>query len=249
MIDMIQDRLAASGTGSGPKYQALRAAIVDAIASGDWTPGMRLPTEAELANALPYSLGTVQKAYSELVKNGLVERARGRGSFVAPLQRQMSEPLHCRFLADDGTVLPIYPKLLGHELAEKDSRWNASFGPKAKVIRIDRAVSIDGKFEVFSRFFTVDRIAKPLLKILRTRGEAANFKMILLRELGVPITRIAQTIRTADRATWNRLALPSRPHLVLEATAYTSGDDVAYFQELYIPPNDRKLLFDSSLKY
>ena len=63
------------------------------FASGDWTPGMRLPTEAELAKSLPYSLGTVQKAYSELVKNGLVERARGRGSFVAPLQRQMSEPL------------------------------------------------------------------------------------------------------------------------------------------------------------
>ena len=249
MIEKIQSRLAVHEAASGPKYQTLRAAIVDAIASGDWTPGMRLPTEVELAKSLPYGLGTIQKAYSELVKNGLVERARGRGSFVAPLQRRMSEPLHCRFLADDGTVLPIYPKLLGHELAAKDLRWNAFFGPAAKVIRIDRALSIDGKFEVFSRFFAIDRIAKPLLKILRTRGEAANFKMILLRELGVPIVRIAQTIRTGDRATWRRLTLASRPHLILEATAYTSGDDVAYFQELYIPSNDRKLLFNSSLKY
>jgi GntR family transcriptional regulator len=248
MIDVIQSRLGAGGTGNGPKYQTLRDAIVDAIASGDWTPGMRLPTEAELAKALPYSLGTVQKAYSELVKNGLVERARGRGSFVAPLQHQMSEPWHCRFLGDDGSVLPVYPKLLGHALAEKDPRWDALFGHKPKLTRIDRALSIDGRFDVISRFFAVESIAKALLKISRARNEAVNFKTILLRELGMPITRIAQTIRTPDRTTWKRLALPSRPNLLLEATAYTTGDEVAYFQELYIPPNDRKLLFDSSLK-
>ena len=128
MIDVIQSRLGASGTGNGPKYQTLRDAIVDAIASGDWTAGTRLPTEAELAKALPYSLGTVQKAYSELVKNGLVERTRGRGSFVAPLHHQMSEPWHCRFLGDDGSVLPVYPKLLGHALAEKDPRWDVFSG-------------------------------------------------------------------------------------------------------------------------
>jgi GntR family transcriptional regulator len=249
MIETIQNRLVASSAGNGPKYQTLRDAIVDAIASGDWTPGMRLPTEVELAKALPYSLGTVQKAYSELVKNGLVERARGRGSFVAPLQHQMSEPWHCRFLADDGTILPVYPKLLGHAFAERDPRWDALFGPKSRLVRIDRAISIDGRFDVISRFFAVEKIAKALLKISRTRSEAVNFKTVLLRELGMPITRIAQTIRAADKTTWKRLAFPSRPSLLLEATAYTTGDDVAYFQELYIPANDRKLLFDSSLKY
>jgi len=64
----------------------------------------RGPPEVKLAGLLPYSLGTIQKAYGELVKVGLIERSRGRGSFVASLQRQMSEPWHCRFLADDGEV-------------------------------------------------------------------------------------------------------------------------------------------------
>jgi GntR family transcriptional regulator len=248
MIEMIQSRLTNGGSEGAPKYQTLRDAIVDVIASGDWTPGMRLPTEADLAKALPFSLGTVQKAYSELVKNGLVERARGRGSFVASLQHQMSEPWHCRFLADDGSILPIYPKLLGHAVAERHARWDALFGPKAKIVRIDRAVSIDRRFEVISRFFAVERIAKTLLKISRTRGEAVNFKTVLLREFAMPITRIAQTIVNADRTMWKQLGLPGRPHLFIEATAYTTGDEVAYVQEFYIPPNDRKLLFDSSLK-
>jgi GntR family transcriptional regulator len=248
MIEMIQDRLTSGGSDGAPKYQTLRDAIVDAIASGDWAPGTRLPTEANLAKALPFSLGTVQKAYSELVKDGLVERTRGRGSFVAPLQRHMLEPWHCRFLADDGSILPIYPKLLGYAVAEKHTRWDGLFGPKAKVIRIDRAVSIDRRFDVISRFFAVERIAKALLRISRTRSEAVNFKTVLLREFGMPIKRIAQTIGNADRTMWKRLRLPSSPHLFIEATAYTTGDDVAYFQELYIPPNDRKLLFESSLK-
>ena len=121
MIEAIRTRLAAQ-PARGPKYQLLRSAIVGAISSGDWTPGMQLPTEAELAQVLPYSLGTIQKAYGELVKTGLVVRARGRGSFVASLQRRMAEPWHCRFVGDDGTILPIYPRLLGHETATKDAR-------------------------------------------------------------------------------------------------------------------------------
>src|SRR5215207_11395065 len=141
MIEAIRAQLAAAQSSSGPKYQALRGALVDAISSGDWTPGMRLPTEAELAQSLPYSLGTVQKAYGELVKNGLVVRSRGRGSFVAPAQGQMADPWHCRFLADDDTVLPIYPRLLGRESANKDRNRPKLFGRNVKVVRIDRAVS------------------------------------------------------------------------------------------------------------
>lgn len=248
MIDAIRNRLAEVQSAPGPKYQSLRTAIVGAISSGDWTPGARLPTEAELAQTLPLSLGTVQKAYGELVKNGLVVRSRGRGSFVAPVQRQMAEPWHCRFLADDGTILPIYPRLLGHEAAGKDPRWAQLFGTNAKIVRLDRAISINREFELLSRFFAPYAIAKPLLRLPSQKIETANFKLILLRELGMPICRITQTIRTADRKLWRRLAIKSPPHLVLEATAYTADGGVVYLQEIYIPPNPRKLLFDSELR-
>src|SRR5215207_3083123 len=194
MIEAIRAQLAAAQSSSGPKYQALRGALVDAISSGDWTPGMRLPTEAELAQSLPYSLGTIQKAYGELVKNGLVVRSRGRGSFVAPLHRQMAEPWHCRFLADDGTVLPIYPRLLGHAIAGKEARWARLFGENVRIVRIDRAVSINNEFEALSRFFAPQAIARPLLRLPRDKMETANFKLVLLRELGMPISRIASTI-------------------------------------------------------
>jgi|SRR5262245_50116404 len=249
MIESIQARLAAAQSVQGPKYHALRAAIIGAISSGDWTSGAKLPTEAELAQLLPYSLGTIQKAYGELVKSGLVVRSRGRGTFVAPVQRQMAEPWHCRFLADDGTILPIYPRLLGHATAEKDARWPKLFGTQAKIVRLDRIISINREFDLLSRFFAPYAIAKPLLRLPRANVETANFKAILLRELGMPIRRITQTIAMADKTLWRRLAMHTRLHLVLEATAYTTEGDVAYFQEIFIPPNPRKLLFDSELRY
>jgi len=254
MIEAIQARLAAAQalperSAPAPKYQALRAAIVGAISSGDFAPGMRLPTEAELAQVLPLSLGTIQKAYGELVKHGLVVRSRGRGSFVASLHRQMAEPWHCRFLAEDGTVLPVYPRLLGHQSAGKDPRWPPLFGKDAKIVRIDRAISINDEFEVISRFFTPASIAKPLLRLPRDEVESANFKLILLRELGMPIVRIVQAIAAADAKLCRRIGIHTRPHLVLEATAYAAQGEVAYVQDLYIPRNRRKLLFESELRY
>jgi GntR family transcriptional regulator len=248
MIDAIRSRLADAHSTQGPKYQALRTAIVGAISSGDWKSGARLPTEAELAQTLPFSLGTVQKAYGELVRSGLVVRARGRGSFVAPVHGQMAEPWHCRFLADDGTVLPIFPRLLGHQVAKKDARWARLFGSHTKIMRLDRAISVNREFDLLSRFFAPLAIAKHLLRLPRDKVETANFKAILLRELGMPICRITQAIGTVDKKVWRQLAIKSPPHLVLEAIAYTADGTVAYFQEIYIPPNPRKLLFDSELR-
>jgi GntR family transcriptional regulator len=254
MIAAIQARLAAAQalpdrSSPAPKYQALRAAIVGAISSGDFAPGMRLPTEAELAQVLPLSLGTIQKAYGELVKHGLVVRSRGRGSFVASLHRQMAEPWHCRFLGEDGTVLPVYPHLLGHQSAGNDPRWPRLFGSHAKIVRIDRAISINGEFEVISRFFTPAAIAEALLRLPRDEVESANFKLILMRELGMPVVRIVQAIAAADAKLCRRIGIRTRPHLVLEATAYAAQGEVAYVQDLYIPRNPRKLLFESELRY
>ncbi|HZP74504.1 MAG TPA: GntR family transcriptional regulator [Pseudolabrys sp.] len=241
MLDTIQARIAAADASTGPKYQVLRDAILAAITTGEWTAGMRLPTEAELSKLLPYSLGTIQKAYGELVRDGLVVRSRGRGSFVAPMQRQMAEPWHCRFLGDDGTVLPIYPHLVGHRVVKPEKRWRELFGPRAKIVRIDRTISINREFDVTSRFFVPEAIARPLLARPRQNVESANFKAILLRELGMPISRIVQTVASIK-------ATRGRPQLRLEATAYTVEGEVAYFQEIDIPDNPRRLLFDSDLR-
>ena len=251
LIEAIRARLAAAKAAPGPKYQTLHSAILGAISSGQWMAGARLPTEAELAQVLPYSLGTIQKAYGELVKSGLVQRARGRGSFVAPLHRQMAEPWHCRFLTDDGSVLPVYPRLLGRASVDKDANLTRLFGEATKVSRIDRLISINDEFDVLSRFFTTAAVAKLLLRGPRAEVESVNFKTVLLRKLGMPVTRISQTIAPADHKSkeiCRRGAPRVEPFLVIEATAHAAQGDVVYLQEFHIPKSRRKLLFDSDLR-
>jgi len=246
MMDTIQARVAAARPSTGPKYLAVRDAILSAITSGEWKPGMRLPTEAELSKLLPYSLGTIQKAYGQLVREGVVVRARGRGSFIAPARRQMAEPWHCRFLGDDGTVLPVYPRLLGHRRSRPEKRWAQLFGAGVNVVQIDRVISINHEFEVFSRFFAPEATANTLLGFPRRNMESSNFKAVLLRKLGIPISRIVQTIVRVDKPPMPKQRW--RPQLLLEATAYAADGEVAYFQEIYMPATGRKLLFDSDLR-
>lgn len=247
MIESIKARLA-SKEPRGPKYQVLCTAIIDAISRGDWKPGERLPTEAELSAELPFSLGTVQKAYGELVKNGLVERSRGRGSFVASSRRQMSDPWYCRFLDEKGALLPVYPRLLGHKIVPKDARLTELFGKTGDIVRIDRINSINDEFEVLSYFFCPQRLAKSLVGLPSEKVQTANFKLILLRELGVPITKVLQTLTKPAARTWGALPLRGRPHLMVEGTAYAGHGNAVFFQQLYIPENGRRLVFESELK-
>ncbi|AMM86534.1 histidine utilization repressor [Martelella sp. AD-3] len=56
--------------------------VENRIVSGEWPPGTRIPFEHELTAEYGCSRMTVNKALSELVKKGLIERRRKSGSYV-----------------------------------------------------------------------------------------------------------------------------------------------------------------------
>lgn len=68
---------------SVPLYRQLASALRDGIAAGALGPGDPLPTEQSLSQELGLGVSTVRSAYALLVREGLVARRRGRGTFVA----------------------------------------------------------------------------------------------------------------------------------------------------------------------
>src|SRR5271156_3277431 len=66
-----------------PIYVQLRDQILAAIGRGSLAPGAQLPTMRQMAVALSIDLNTVQRAYAELERQGVLVTVRGRGSFVA----------------------------------------------------------------------------------------------------------------------------------------------------------------------
>jgi GntR family transcriptional regulator len=65
-----------------PLYQQLAELLGRRIASGDYAPGSRIPSEPELAAAFAIGRPTVRQATEALVRRGLLERRRGTGTFV-----------------------------------------------------------------------------------------------------------------------------------------------------------------------
>lgn len=63
-------------------YQRIFGDIRDKIVSGQWEPGHRIPFEHELTVQYGCSRMTVNKALTQLVAAGLIERRRRSGSFV-----------------------------------------------------------------------------------------------------------------------------------------------------------------------
>jgi len=64
------------------KYADVRTALIRQLRRGQWKPGDRIPTEAQLVQQFGVSRITVARAVRELESEGLVERRRGAGTFV-----------------------------------------------------------------------------------------------------------------------------------------------------------------------
>jgi GntR family transcriptional regulator len=79
--------------GSGPLYIKLRQTLEDAIRTGKLSHGQALPPERDLAEFANVSRVTVRKAVDDLVKDGLLMRKHGSGTFVMQPVSKLQQPL------------------------------------------------------------------------------------------------------------------------------------------------------------
>jgi DNA-binding GntR family transcriptional regulator len=241
----------ARSTPGLPKYAQLRDTLLAAIEHGYWKAGAKLPTEQALARHTPFSLGTVQRALRALVAEGIVVRLQGSGTYVADGRKPMDAPWHCRFLDDAGdAVLPIYPKVVGRRRIRERGPWSEYLDQRgASVIRIDRTISINDEFIVYSKFYLDAARFGSMLTRPVAQLDGANFKAILSREFGLPVTRLTQALKTAAFPAPICRAIKVGNDTVgtlLEIAAAAGRNRNVYYQELYIPPNPRRLLISDS---
>lgn len=65
-----------------PIYQQLVDTIRTAVKKGILVPNQQLPTVSELSEKLGIARGTIKRAYDELERLNIVDKAQGRGTFV-----------------------------------------------------------------------------------------------------------------------------------------------------------------------
>lgn len=66
-----------------PRYEQLRNTLISMIRDGQYLPGMKLPTEPEIAEQYGVSRMTANRAILSLVSDGLLYRKKKAGTFVS----------------------------------------------------------------------------------------------------------------------------------------------------------------------
>jgi GntR family transcriptional regulator len=228
-----------------PKYAQLREMLMSAITTGHWKPGDKLPTESQLAQVAPFSLGTVQRALRELVEEGLVVRTQGAGTFVAEGRGAIGEPLHLRFVGGEGEppFLPLMPGMLGRERIRSAGPWSEWLG-STDIVRIDRRLSVNGEFNVFNRFYVrADQFPEAYKRPIASLG-GVNFKHLFGGSFNMPITAVKQRlsmVKFTPEACRGAAVKPGTRGLLLESVGSAGRTTPVYYLESYIPPNERKL--------
>jgi GntR family transcriptional regulator len=65
-----------------PAYARIRDHLAARIVAREWAPGAAIPAEAELARDYDTSVNTLRRATEQLVREGLLERRQGSGTYV-----------------------------------------------------------------------------------------------------------------------------------------------------------------------
>src|SRR5258708_1909757 len=130
---------AASGAKGTPAYQRIQRSIRQQVASGGLKPGDAVAYERELAKIHRVSLMTARHALAGLELEGLVERRRGAGTFVAHPRIHFNKLMsYTEQMASRG--MAAVSKLVTEKIVEAEEEIAARLGlaSSSKIIKIDR---------------------------------------------------------------------------------------------------------------
>ena len=82
-------RIIISNSSEKPIYEQITDQIKTLILKEDILEGEPLPSIRNLASQLKISVITTKRAYEELEKEGFIETIKGKGSFVAPQNKEL----------------------------------------------------------------------------------------------------------------------------------------------------------------
>ena len=207
-----------------PLYLGVRHQLKADLDAGRWKPGGILPTEAELAAHFGVSIGTIRQAVLALVREGLLTRRPGSGTFVARLDTtkrgfgrffRFSEDLRGkaipRALHVDTALLPDGDPAIAERLR---------IAPRAPIFRVrrillanDEPICLYVSHLEEARFKGLDRIDLDDKRLYATLEQAYGSHVVRAEELlsaGSPTEEEARLLRIA----------PNTPVMVMERTAY-----------------------------
>jgi len=218
-----------------PAYQRIQGTIRERIEKGHLKPGDAVDSERELAKIHHVSLMTARHALGELQREGLVERRRGAGTFVAPPKihfnklTSLSEEMASRGLSARSRLLSTTIVDNANDIAAR-----LALPATSRLLVVERVrQAANEPFALETCYLPADEFADTSKAPLE-RGSLFAF---LEREHGIELAHADEEIdaTAADPKTAELLAIPrGAPVLRIRQVIYSSqGKAILYVQGLY----------------
>ena len=196
---------------STPAYKRIQRVILERIDGGHLTVGDAVPSERELARTHSVSLMTARHALASLERDGLVERRRGAGTFVAPPKIHFNKLVSFTEEMNSRGLTP-YSRLLSASVVDGDHEVAAR-------------LSLDGG----GALVKVERLrlaAKDFAGLLKMGLEKRSLFTVLKQEYGVELAYADEEVgaTAADARTAEMLAVPrGAPLLRIRQVIYSTS--------------------------
>ena len=219
-----------------PYYQQLYEILRGKIARREWKPGDLIPPESELIRQYAVSRNTVRQVLDMLVKEGLLYRHRGRGSFVAhPTVEQtlvrivsFTEDMHQREFEPGTRVMASSLMRAPADIAEK-----LNVAPGEELAHLKRLRLADDEPMSIEESYLVHRFCPGVLK-----GNYAKraLRQVLARDYSIRLVRAKQVIRAVAASPEHARVLeikPKAPLLLVERVSFSQKDVPVEFLRIY----------------
>jgi GntR family transcriptional regulator len=221
-----------------PLYHQIQHLLRHRIHSGLYPPGTQIPSEHDLSRELAVSRVTLREALRELVRENLLVKVQGKGTFVASNPPKRLTPVRytgfLEELQERVRKLKVTEVEVSQAPATPDLKAALQLDPATtELTLIKRLRHIDDEpfsytqnylpTEIGARIRVKDLYSLPLLKILQ-------------EDLKIPILRARETIEAApaDPDTARRLDIPVLyPVLHMTRLMYTTGDRPFELVDIY----------------
>jgi GntR family transcriptional regulator len=107
-----------SNSANEPIYLQIVKQVKEQIIKGELSEGEALPSIRNLAKELKISVITAKRAYDELEKEGFIITIGGKGSFVAPINKEMLRENRIKRIEEKLSEALAEAKLIGLTLEE-----------------------------------------------------------------------------------------------------------------------------------
>lgn len=219
-----------------PLYAQVESILTANIADDTFPAGSRLPSEDELAERFAVSRTTIRQTIQNLIRRGLIEIRRGKGTFVAQ-PKIVQELTELSGFVEDMQSLGRHPsaRLLDKQIVSANdtvaSRLAVTVG--TGVVRIQRVRLADNAPLSFDETYLPRQIGE---KIMENDLETQPIFSLLEQKYNIPLVDAEYRLEavSADTAVARALGISiGSPIFLIERTSYSAGHQPIDYEKLY----------------